>query len=125
MTRLADMRERDPTNAAWAIAWARHYLRDTSEPFVFEDAELFAELEAHAMVDEGEAFYRPHATAAFMLRADPERAVSESLLGVNVTHRDVGEVATAITRSGAWIDDLIEAEVGSRPGAGRALRAVF
>ena len=119
------MRLRDPTSAAWALAWARHYLRDTSEPYVFEDAELFADLEAHAFMEEGDTFYRPHATAAFLLRADPERAASESLLGVSVTHRDVGEIATAVMRSGSWIDDLIEADVGSRPGAGRSLRAVF
>ena len=116
----------DATSAVWALAWTRFFLRDTSTPEAFTDAELNAVLAAHAFTSEDDdVYYRPHVAAAALIRSDPDRAMSEGLLGANITNRDPASVARSIRAAGAWVDDLIELAAGERPPTGRTLVPVF
>lgn len=112
----------DPALLSWAVAWARHFLRDRAAPFVYTDTELAAALTAHAYVSGGETYYRPHVTVANLITTDPDRATSESLLGASITTRSPASIALGVRANGRWVDDLIETEAGERPPSGRTLR---
>jgi hypothetical protein len=118
---LSALQPHDPTSLAWAIAWTRSFLRDTSSTPTYSDPELAAGLTARAFTVGDSSYYRPHVLAAALVQADPARAQSESLLGASVTHRDPASVAAGIRARNVWIDDLIEAASGARPPLGRAL----
>jgi hypothetical protein len=120
-----------PTSLAWGIAWTRFILRDTNATELFSDTELVAILTAHAFTVEDDSpsgsttYYRPHVVAANLIQSDPDRALSEGLLGATITNRDPGSIARSIRSAGRWVDDLIETESGSRPPTGRTLTPVF
>jgi hypothetical protein len=122
---LSALQTHDPTDLAWAVAWTRSLLRDTTETPTYSDPELVAGLTARAFKVEGVVYYRPHVLAAALVQADPTRAQSESLLGASVTHRDAASAAAGIRSLNGWIDDLIEAASGTRPPLGRSLTPVF
>jgi hypothetical protein len=121
----ANLNLKDATSLVWAIAWTRFFLRDTVTPFQLEDSEITAVLEATAFTVEGTSYYRPQIAASNIITSDPERALSESLLGVNVRSRDPEEVARAIRVDNRWVDSLIALESGQYPETGRTLTAVF
>ena len=120
-----DLSPHDPKSLVWAIAHARLFLRDTSDPLDYSQPEVAAMLEARAFVHDDVRYYRPHVTAASLIRSDPTRATQESIDNAQRTYRDVSAIAAGILREGAWIDDLIEAESGVRPRVGRSLVPVF
>lgn len=116
----------DATSAVWALAWARFMLKDTSTTEVYSDTELTAVLAATAFTAEDDTvYYRPHVAAANLVKSDPDRALSEGLLGASITNRDPGAVARAIRAAGRWVDDLIETDSEERPPTGRTLVPVF
>ena len=119
------LRPHDPTSLEWAVAWTRFLLRDTSTTPLFNDTELVALLDATAFVVAGVPYYRPQVTTAHLIAGDPDRALSESLLGVNITTRDPTSVARSIRALHRWIDDEIEALTRQRPPTGRQLRATY
>lgn len=121
-----DLNPNDTTSSDWALAWTRFLLRDTSTTPAFADAELTAVLESTAFEHETVTYYRPHAAAASLVESDPDRATSESILGVSSTTRSPTAIANAIRRAGRWMDDLIEAATsGVRPRSGRELTPVW
>ena len=120
----------DLTGLDWAIAWTRFLLKDTdADNELFSDTELQAVIEAMRFDVEEDgvttSYYRPHVAAAHLITTDPDRAVTESLLGSSVTTQSPGSVARAIRASGRWIDDAIYTASEQRPPTGRTLRAVF
>jgi hypothetical protein len=116
----------DATDLAWAIAWTRFLLKDTSTTETYSDTELTAVIKAAAFTAEDDTiYYRPHVAAANLVRSDPDRALSEGLLGASITNRDPASVARSIRTSNAWVDDLIESAADERPPSGRTLLAVF
>ena len=116
----------DATSAVWALAWARFMLKDTGDTEVYSDTELLAFLTATAFTSEDDdVYYRPHVVAAALVKSDPDRALSEGLLGASITNRDPGAVARAIRAAGRWVDDLIETTSEERPPTGRTLTPVF
>ena len=121
----ANLTPHDTTDLDWALAWVRFVMRDTSALEQYTDAEYTAVLGAHAFVENAVTYYRPHVAAAALVASDPERAISEALLGANLTHRDPSAIALAIRSQCRWIDALIEEASGVRPPSGRTLTAVF
>lgn len=121
-----DLSGSDATVAAWALAWARFYLRDTSvtDP-EYSDAELTAVLTATAWEHDSVTYYRPHVAAANIVLGDPDRASSESVLGNSVTLRGASAVANGIRSAGAWVDALISTAAGVTPPSGRTLEPRF
>jgi hypothetical protein len=116
----------DATDLAWAIAWTRFLLKDTSSTETYSDTELTAVIKATAFTAEDDTiYYRPHVAAANLIRSDPDRALSEGLLGASITNRDPVSVARSIRNNNAWVDDLIEAASDERPTTGRTLLPVF
>lgn len=115
----------DTTSIAWALAWTRFNLRDTSAAPEYNDVELIAALQARAFTHDDVTYYRPHFTAAALVEGDPDRATTETLLGSMFTTRKPAAIAIAIRANGAWVDDLIEAAAEVRPPTGRTLRPVF
>ena len=121
-----DLTPNDTTDGTWALAWTRFLLRDTSATPAFADAELNAVLESTAFEHETVTHYRPHVAAATLIESDPDRATSESILGVSTTTRSPTAIASAIRKSGRWVDDRIEAATGGvRPPSGRELTPVW
>ena len=120
-----DLHPNDVTSSAWAIAHARRFLADVREPYEYAQAEIYALLDAHAFVHESVTYYRPHVTAASLIRTDPNRATQESIDNAQRTYRPTALVVADIIREGAWIDDLIETATGVRPRSGRTLEPVF
>lgn len=115
----------DPTDIEWGLAWVRHLLRDTAAPYAWQDAELYATLQATAWQHEGTTYYRPHEAAAQILETDPDRPLAESTLGASVTNRDARQLAAAMRRAGAWVNDLIADAAGTRPPSRRTLEVVW
>jgi hypothetical protein len=115
----------DPTSLAWAVAWTRHYLRDTTTPLQWDEAEVVANLQAYAFTSDAVAYYRPHVAAASMIEADADRPQTEWLLSAKLESRSALDAAIGIRRAGRWVDDLIESAAGERPPSGRTLRPVF
>ena len=116
----------DATSLAWAIAWARFFLKDTGTTELFSDTELVALLKATAYTaEDAKVYYRPHVVAAALIKTDPDRALSEGLLGASITNRDPASVARSIRAAGVWVDDLIETASDERPPTGRTLVPVF
>lgn len=119
----------DPTDADWALATARRFLRDTPNetgafhPRSFADAELEAQLELDSVTDDDDVrYYRAHVTAANLLRANPERVLAFSAGGYSESYADAEKLADAILAAGQGIDDLINELVGDNV-AGRTLQA--
>jgi hypothetical protein len=125
----ANLTPADTTSLAWALAWTRFLLRDTSSEEMFSDTELEAVLTSTSFVDETTSpstrHYRPHVAAGDLIESDPDRAVSESTLGASIESREPSSIARSVRRTGRWIDDTIEAEAGVRPAGGLTLRARF
>ena len=107
-----------PLDRECALAWVRFWLRDKPDSEgnysdrVLEDAEYYALLVASAPVDlyalpAALIYYRPHVTAAQILRSDPERAESVSYDGLSKTKRSVDALVDAILEAGAAFDRLI------------------
>ena len=116
----------EPTEEPWALAWCRFLVRDTSDTELYSDAELLATLEAHAFTaSNGSTYYRPHVAAASLIVSDPDRALSESLLGSSFQHRHPGDLAKDVRAAGKWIDDLIRTKSEERAPTGRQLTPVF
>jgi len=117
------------TTSAWAIAWTRFYLRDTSATPEFSDAEVTAVLTATgftpAREDDDNLYYRPHMAAAQLIEAAPDRAIRESLLGASVDLRNPEAIARSIRRAGRWIDDAITTATSEKPTGSRQLTPVF
>lgn len=115
----------DPTSLTWAVAFLRMLLRDTQEPLEHADAELSATLALQAFQVGGTAYYRPHMTAAAMVRSDPERAIIERVDNVSVHKQDPAVIASQLEKAWASIDDQIAGLAGQRPPVGRTFRPVF
>ena len=122
----------NPVSAAWALATTRRFLRDTPNqvgaysPRSFLDAELAAQLELDSVEFDSVTYYRPHITAAALLRADPERVLSFSGGGYSEQYGDPEKAARAIIAAGAGIDDAINAAAGaSIVSTGRVSQVVF
>lgn len=126
---LSSLLPTDVTSEAWALNMVRLYLRDRESPFEYADTEIATFLNAHAVTAEiagvDTTFYRPHVTAASIIDADPDRAVTEALMSARVGYRTPDSIARAIRRSGRWIDDLIEGIAGTRPPSGLTLTPVY
>lgn len=119
-----------PDSLSWAIAWARFMLHDRVTPFVFADAEIAAVLTAHAYVPDPTAtpvvtYYRPHIAAGVLIETDPDRALTESLLGAHITHQSPSDIAASLRYHGRWVDDAIWTVAGTPPPSHRTLTAVF
>lgn len=97
----------DVTSASWALSVTRSILRDTTEPYDRADAELAMALDALAIEHDGASYYRPHASAAMLIRADPDRATQESIDNAQRSYRNPSAVATSILSEYAWIDARI------------------
>lgn len=108
----------NPLDRECALAWVRLWLRDKPDSEgnysdrVLEDAEYYALLKADAPADYAVlplplVYYRPHVTAALILRSDPERAESVSYDGLSKTKRSVDALVDAILEAGAAFDRLI------------------
>ena len=119
------------TDVEWALAWTRFLLRDTTDTEVYSDAEALAVIKAFAWTHTTSAgvsttYYRPHQAAASLIESDPDRASTEAIMGVSLTTRKPGAIASAIRRAGRWVDDLIvTATDGVRPPSGRELTPVW
>ncbi len=109
----------DPTSTAWALATCRRFLRDVPNdlgaytPRSYQDAELQAQLELDAATHAGATFYRPHVSAAFLLRTDPERVQSFSGGGYSEQYPDPDRAADRMLKGGRSIDDLINDLAGA------------
>lgn len=108
-------------SAAWALNTLRMILRDTTSPERFTDDELNAALNLRVFKVENDdgtvsKYYRPHVTAAALIRSDPTRAVSESIDNASERRQEPASIAAGILRDYAPIDDLIFDESGYRPG---------
>lgn len=134
----AKLNIRDPTDAAWALAWARRFAGDRTEPEVHGDEEWLAELEADAVRVTAtggtvSVYYRPDLTAARVVGADPAWSSLEWLGDARVRSRSAAELAAAIRGAGRWVAELVEGLIAARsdvarvagPGGARAPRAVF
>lgn len=116
----------DTTSLPWALATLRLILSDREAPERYSDAELEVALDLASYTPDvdGATHYRPHVTAAGLIRSDPERAIQESIDNASETRRDPGAVASGILRSWGSIDDRIEAATGYRPST-HFFRPVF
>lgn len=126
-SRLSPM---NPEDEGWALATLRFILKDTGEPERYSDTELLASLELHQFAckdreSKDRVFYRPHATAAALVRSDATRAIERSVDNASEVLRDPHAAAASIARSGQPVDDWIERESGRRPTTGRTFRTVF
>lgn len=107
----------DPTNATWALMWARRFAWDTPldadgrtwKTGSLHDEEWAAWLDATAVRYEGVVYYRPHEAAARVIESNPDWLLSMSMDGVSRGFRDPHRVANAIRREGAWVDGYIPA----------------
>jgi hypothetical protein len=122
----------DATDADWALANTRRFLRDTPNeanayhPRSFLDLELTAQLALDTVSHEGVTYYRPHVTASTLLKADPERVLSFTGAGYSETYPSAEAAARAILQAGSGIDDWINDEVGFElASTGRVARVVF
>ena len=124
-----DLHPTSLTSSAWALAWTRFFLRDTSSTPEFSDTELTAVLEGTSFTptrkDDNNTYYRPHVAAANILQADPNRALQESVFEASETKRSPERIARTIRRSGRWIDDAIFEVAEEHPTSNRTLRAVY
>jgi hypothetical protein len=120
----------DPTSVPWAIASTRRFLRDTPNdadaysPRSFGDVELTAQLALDTVTSDGVTYYRPHVSAANLVRSDPERVLSFSASSYSEAYRDAESIARGILQAGAGIDALIN-ELAGRVLTGRFARVVF
>lgn len=129
----SDLTPIDTTDAAWALAWTRFYLRDTDDAAeVFTDAEITAVLTATSQdlpvgVDAADqaTYYRPHQAAADLIRSDPDLKMQERLLSWSATNRSPDAIARGILAAGRWIDDAIDDAAGVYPERGGTLDPVF
>ncbi len=120
----------DPTSIAWALAWVRRLTNDRAEPLTRTNEEIAGDLQGAAFhVLNGDdptlTYYRPHATAATLIRSDPHAVTQESIDNAQATYRNPAAVAASILLDYAWMDDLIETATGSRPASGHSFRPVF
>lgn len=123
----------DPSDADWALAYARFALRDKpNEANAYpagslQDEELNALLEADKVTDttdgggDGTAYYRPHLVAASLIESTPEWVERFSAGGYSESVRSALEVASGVRKAGRWIDDSINDSTSGRVGA-RSLR---
>jgi hypothetical protein len=120
----------DPTSVAWAIASARRFMRDTPNealaysPRSFDDSEIVAQLALDSVSSGGVVYYRPHVSAAHLVRSDPERVLSFGASSYSESYRDADAIARGILRAGAGVDALINTIAGSDL-AGRFARVAF
>lgn len=120
----ADLEDGVLEDVTKALAWSRFILRDTIEPFAFLSTELIAMLRATSVQHDGSVYYRPHVVAATLVRADPERAITESIDNASKTKPDPDAIAARILRAYSWIDDQIDALTG-RTSTARSFQVVF
>ena len=87
------------TDEAWALAWVRKMSKDINDPCVWSDPEWLAELGLPSDIHTDSTdviHYRPHLTAARVVKANPDAVISESLLGGSVTRESVASIAERI-----------------------------
>jgi hypothetical protein len=113
-----------PTDETWAITATRFYLKDR-DGTQYEDAELLMVLTGTGFTVDAVTYYRPHIAAADIIDSDPDRAMSESLLGASIGLRDPDQVSRAIRKAGRWIDALIATESGAEPPSRLILHPTF
>lgn len=117
-----------PSSAAWALAWVRFALRDVPNATgaypegSLEDGELTAALLADAVTDlatlggDGTVYYRPHRTAARLLKTDPSLRARVTGSGITQDGPRRGDIGTKILRANGWIDAAIRTASSKRVG---------
>jgi hypothetical protein len=113
-----------PSDETWAINATRFYLKDR-DGSQYEDAELLMTLLGNSFIVDDVTYFRPHIAAADLVDSDPDRAMSESLLGASISLREPNQVSRAIRKAGKWIDDFIAAESGMHPPSRLILNPTF
>lgn len=125
---LVDLALNDPSDADWALSYARFALRDkpndasTYPAGSLEDEEVNAALTANKLTDstasggDGTVYYRPHLVAAELLEANPEFVERFSVSGYSEQIRTADSIARGIRRAGRWIDDSIRTSTDKRVG---------
>ena len=106
----------DPSSKAWAVAYVRHALRDipndadTYPEGSLTDVEIEALIEFDTSTDtvagggDGTVYYRPHITAARILKSDPTRVRYFQAAGTGYGPVDPVHTASRIERAGRVID---------------------
>lgn len=113
-----DLTPVDTTDSNWALATLRFILRDTDDSNeAYSDQELAMALNLATFTVDSVDYYRPHVVAAGLIRADPDRAISESIDNASETRRDPASIAASILRSWGSIDDAILAASDARPSS--------
>jgi len=124
-----DLHPTSLTSSAWALAWTRFFLRDTSSNPEFSDTELTAVLEGTSFTptrkDDNNTYYRPHMAAAQLVEAAPDRVEREQLLNTVIWHRTPTSIARSIRRAGRWVDNAIFEAAEERPTSSRSIYPVF